>query len=247
MNVFISNDDGIKSLGLKAIAEKMAQKHNVLVIAPDGNRSAVSHSLSIRNSIIVNKVKAKNYDAYSISGTPADCVKFAKIMFSDFNIDVVIAGINRGHNLGSDILYSGTVAIACEASFFEHVSFAFSSYNLMCADYDLFAVFAEKIIEELLPISEKGDIWNVNFPDNDKEIKGIKFTPLGRHIYSDRYEKIGENEYKLVGQPQLNDNIDEDCDISWGEKGYITITPILFNKTNYEKLNKVKEKCEKLL
>lgn len=248
MKVLISNDDGIESNGIKVLAEKLSNKgNNVLVVAPSGNRSACSHSLTIGKSIKLKEENIKGCNAYSISGTPADCVKFSKLVFKDFDADCVVAGINKGHNIGSDILYSGTVAIACEAAYFGNVSFAFSSFSLGESDFNLFSDYAIKIIEELLPCSSAGDIWNVNFPDNKVNgVKGVKITPLGKQLYSDRYEIDKNGDYVLVGS--LLDYKDNplDCDVEWIKKGYITITPILFNKTNYDKLNLVKDKCIKL-
>ena len=140
MNILISNDDGIKSRGIIELAKRLSDKHNVLVVAPDGNRSASSHSLTITNSIKVKQnFEFKGCTAYQISGSPADCVKVAKLMFKDFNADIVVAGINKGHNIGSDILYSGTVAIACEASFFGNIAFAFSAYSLFDSNFERYS------------------------------------------------------------------------------------------------------------
>ena len=248
MNIFISNDDGIKSNGLVKLAERLSLKNNVLVVAPDGNRSACSHSLTISNTISLDDTAfIKGCKAYSVSGTPVDCVKFAKLVFSDFDTDIVVAGINSGHNLGSDILYSGTVSIACEAAFFGHIAFAFSVYRFDEIDFEPYAVKAEQLIEFLLPYSSKDSIWNINFPACDfSEIKGVKITKLGKQIYSDEYIKVSENQYKLVGKCLSHDENDEDCDVEWINKGYITVTPILFNKTDYDKIKEVKKLCIEL-
>jgi 5'-nucleotidase len=247
MNIFISNDDGIESNGLKELAERLAKKHNVLVVAPDGNRSALSHSLSIRDTL-----KLKEYygiqgcKAYSLSGTPADCVKFSKLHFADFKSSVVVAGINKGHNIGSDILYSGTVGIACEGAFFGDISFAFSVHSLGESDFNYYAKYAEKIFDSLIPLSKPGDIWNINFPPAELgEIKGIKVTPLGKQLYTDKYVLVGNNEYRLTGEIIEHDDNDKDCDIEWSKKGYVTITPILFNKTDYTRILEVKNLCER--
>ena len=113
MNIIICNDDGVNCKGLTALAERLSKKHNVLVVAPDGNRSASSHSLTISNSIKLNKIKEeKSLKIYSISGTPVDCVKFSKLFFKDFKADLVLSGINKGHNIGTDILYSGITAVS---------------------------------------------------------------------------------------------------------------------------------------
>ena len=244
MKILISNDDGIESNGLIELAKRLAVKNDVLVIAPDGNRSACAHSLSINVPLKLNKIDKYGFDAYSLSGTPVDCVKFAKLHFSSFEADVVLAGINKAHNVGSDILYSGTVAIATEAAFLGNVAFAFSAFNYGESDFALYASYAEEIVNKLLPISLKGDIWNINFPDASKSIKGVVITKLGIQMYSDRYERLSENEYYLTGELIEHDKNDEDCDIEWLKKGYIT--PILFNKTNHRKIDLFKEKCIKL-
>ncbi len=246
MNILISNDDGIASKGLIELAKRLKSKHNVLVVAPDGNRSASSHSLTITRPInIKQNFDVEGLTAYQISGTPADCIKIAKLMFKDFNADIVVAGINKGHNIGSDILYSGTVSIACEASFFGNVAFAFSAYSLTDSNFELYAEYAEKIIDFLLPISKVGDVWNINFPPTD-DIKGVKITPLGKQYYSDEYVQVGESEYVLQGEILVHDENEADCDVEWIRKGYITITPILFNKTDYNKVKEVKNLCIQL-
>lgn len=237
MNIIICNDDGIDSNGLKALAKRLSMKHNVLVVAPSNNCSAKSHALTIGEAVKVDKILEKPYLAYSLSGTPVDCLKFAKLYFSDFNTDIVVSGINKGHNLGSDILYSGTVSIALEGAFYGHPSFAFSAFNLGESDFENLAIYAERLIEKLLPLSSRGEVWNVNFPNCQlNEIKGVKFAKLGKHLYSDRYEKISENQYKLVGEVIDWADNDADCDTEWIKNNFITITPILFDRTNYSKL-----------
>ncbi len=246
MNILISNDDGISSNGIIELAKRLSKKHNVLVVAPDGNRSASSHSLTITNSIkIKQNFDLKDCPAYQISGTPADCVKVAKLMFKDFCPDIVVAGINKGHNIGSDILYSGTVSIACEASFFGHVAFAFSAYSLLESNFTLYAEYAEQIIDYLLPYSKVGDMWNINFPPTEN-IRGAVVTSLGKQYYTDEYVKVGEDEYVLQGEIMNHDQNDKDTDVEWIKKGYITITPILFNKTDYKKVKEVKDICIQL-
>ncbi|MBR5192698.1 MAG: 5'/3'-nucleotidase SurE [Clostridia bacterium] len=246
MNILLCNDDGIESLGLISLAKQLSKNNSLLVVAPKYNCSAMSHSLTIEKELILTKENIKGCKAYSITGTPVDCVKFAFLHFNTFNADIVVAGLNNAHNIGSDILYSGTVSICYEASFFNKISFAFSLYNRVVKDYDKYAVLAEKIINFLLPYSNNGDIWNINFPDENLEIKGAKITSLGKNLYSDRYEKIGENKYKLTGEViSHNENL-EDCDIEWLKKGYITITPLVYDKTNFTKVEKVKNLCIKL-
>ncbi len=238
MRIILSNDDGIYSNGLIELAKRLYKKHELLIIAPEDNRSASSHSMTVGKPIELKEVQL--FDecvAYSISGTPVDCVKMAKLLFKDFKSDLVIAGINKGHNLGSDVLYSGTLSIALEASFFGDVAFAFSSFNLGESDFKKFSCLAEEIVDKLYPISKKGDVFNINFPNcNFEEIKGIKMTQLGKQLYTDRYEKISQNTYKLVGELISHDENCFDCDVEWVKKNYVTVTPIIFDKTDYLRL-----------
>ncbi len=249
MNIILSNDDGIESAGLITLAKRLSKENNVLVVAPDGNRSAYSHSLSLSKKLICKKIlNSNNCEMFSLSGTPADCVKFAKIIHGNFKADVVIAGINKGHNIGSDIMYSGTVAICSEASFFGNTAFAFSAYSHDDGDFEGYSEYAVKILNIFLPISEPGDIWNVNFPDLPADkIKGIKLTPLGKQLYSDEYRCVGNNEFYLVGAPVLHDQNSSDCDVEWIKKGYITVTPLMIDKTDYKKIERNKKICEELL
>ena len=247
MKIILSNDDGISCQGLISLAKELSIKNEVLVIAPDSDRSAVSHSLSIFKKFKVEQdFSISGCISYKISGTPADCIKFAKLNFKDFDANVVVSGINTANNIGSDIMYSGTVAVACEAGFLGKIAFAFSA-NSERLDFDEYSKYACKIIDQLLPCSNKGDVWNVNFPPcKIDEIKGVKITSLGKQLYTDRYEKVGEDEYMLVGELIDHNQNELDCDVNWIKKGYITITPISFEKSNYQKISELKKKCIKL-
>ena len=243
MKILICNDDGIKSNGLKILAEKLSNRNDVLVIAPDGNRSACSHTLTVRESVKITEYdKIKGCLSYAISGSPVDCVKIAMHVFSDFKPDVVISGINKGHNLGPDIMYSGTVAIAYEAAFFGLPAFAFSAFSHDESDFSIYSEIAEKILDTLYPLTKKTGIWNINFPDSDMKINGIKFTSLGAKVYSDKYVKESDGTYRIYGVVDKNSEF-TDCDIEWNKKGYITITPLKYDKSDYETLKIIGEKC----
>lgn len=241
MNILLGNDDGFDSVGIKALAEKLNEKHNVLIAAPDGNRSATSHSLSIFKNLTVNK-KDSDIPTYVLSGTPADCIKFAHHeLLADFPIDLVISGINKGHNLGTDVLYSGTVSAAFEGAALGYKSMAFSCTSHDGGDYKVLAEIASELVDKLYPLSKPEFIWNINMPPLGKsEIKGVKYTPLGKSVYSDNYKKISENEYVLVGEMLDFELNPEDCDVEWSRKGYITVTPLLYDKTDYSVLKTVK-------
>lgn len=244
MNLLITNDDGIESEGIVSLSRELSIKHNVIVIAPNSNMTASGHSLTIGKSLFLKKHDiGGSIEAYSLSGTPADCVKFADNNFKDFKIDLVVSGINKGANLGSDVVYSGTLSAALEGVCLCYPSVAFSS----CADednkFDVCAGFASEIIDNVLDFSVKGIAWNVNFPNVDRDkVNGIKFTQTGIQLYSDLYETISDNEFVLKGHPIEHNENEQDCDVELIKLNYITITPILFNKTDYKTLEKLKNK-----
>ena len=128
MNILVVNDDGILSEGILALADFLSDKNKVTVVAPNGNRSAFSHSLSIFKDLTIKEVKiSPKFRAFETSGTPADCVKFALHYFADEKFDMVCSGINKGHNLGSDTVYSGTISACLEGNFFGLKGIAFSN------------------------------------------------------------------------------------------------------------------------
>ncbi|MBR1983868.1 MAG: 5'/3'-nucleotidase SurE [Clostridia bacterium] len=247
MNILISNDDGIESPALKPLVSRLVKNHNVLIVVPDGNRSGLSHSLSFyKNLTILKRNDICGAQTYTVSGTPADCVKFASHVLTDFKTDLVLAGINLGHNLGTDVLYSGTVSAAIEGATLGYKSMAFSSVSHEGGDLDYCAEITVTLIDVLYKDLTNNFIWNVNIPDLPKEqIKGYKVTPLGKQLYSDNYKKVSENEYVLIGKPQKNHENPEDCDVEWSSKGYVTLTPILYNKTDFTKIYEYKDKIEK--
>lgn len=239
MKILLSNDDGINSEPLKILAKKLSEKYEVLVVAPKNNRSAVSHSLTVFSYIEVDKVEVfKNCVAYSVDGTPADCVKFALLNFKDFDPDIVVAGINVGHNLGADILYSGTVSIGYEAAFYGKSTFCFSTLSFAESDYEGFADIALRIIEKYNPIIKSGTILNVNFPDLPaNKVKGIKASVLSKVVYEDEYVKEGEGKYRI--NSRLTEKTEEKSDLFYTLNGYVSITPLLYDKTDYSQLKEL--------
>ena len=210
------------------------------MVAPETNRSAVSHSLSIFKNISVREIAGGCVKTYAVSGTPADCVKFAHHrLMCDFSVDLVVAGINKGHNLGTDILYSGTVSAAFEGAALGYKAMAFSYVEHDGGDMKACAAIAVGILEKLYPVASAEYIWNVNIPPlNGGTVKGVKMTPLGKQIYSDNFQKVSEKEYILVGEMLVHDENGENCDVELSRKGYVTVTPLLYDKTAYAVLRK---------
>ena len=247
MRILICNDDGIDSGGLKTLANKLAERHEVVVVAPEENRSCCSHTLSLNIPIgIRERTDAVGYRVFETTGYPVDCVKIGFHYIKDFVPDVVVAGINKAHNLGTDVMYSGTVAIALEAAYFGKPAFAFSAYSHNEIDFCPSAEIALKIIEKLVPLSKPGEVWNVNFPPDNVEISGVKFCGLGRYVYDDKYIKDGER-FVLKSSAAKIATDDINSDVCLVEKGYVTITPLSACCADKDKIREMNDLCEKSL
>lgn len=236
MNILLSNDDGVKSPGLRLLAKRLSKNHNVIIVAPNDNRSGASTSLTVRKPVTI-KEEFFNDDikTYSTTGSPADCVKMAHHLIKDFKIDLVVSGINNGYNIGTDIYYSGTMGAAFQGAILGYKSIAFSiSYN---------SNFLTEYIDLAINIIEKIScqshiVWNVNFPAvSPLEIKGIKYTSVGDVLYSDYYEQCGDNSYQLKGELLYNPNCENDCDVNLIRDGYVTISPVSMDRTDHFVLN----------
>lgn len=197
MNLLITNDDGYEALGINVLANELAKNHSVYVLAPSTNRSAVSNCLSVHNNLEVKKV-ADN--VWTCSGFPADCVSIAlqSSLFKDVKFDGVISGINKGANLGTDIIFSGTCAAARQACLYKIPGIALSvdsnSHNYFddsTFNYELLAKFVSKNIDNLLEIAKKTDFKsfvNINAPSVEK-YNGVKYcTSLCIRDYNDSIE-----------------------------------------------------------
>lgn len=240
LKLLLSNDDGINGEGLKALAYKLCEKHDVTVVAPVLNMTASSHAITIGKEITIKKVEfGKGIKAYAVAGTPADCVKFA-LAYLELDVDLVLSGINKGHNIGTDLLYSGTVSAALEGVFMGKPAIAFSAESEENNNFPLCASYVPMLIEKLYPTLKKGEAYNVNIPDN-REIIGVKTTKIGSHRYDEKYTSSKEDIFVLSGDPIEGQENDIDCDVELIKKGYITVTPIKYDFTDYEKLENIKE------
>lgn len=242
MRILISNDDGIMANGIKILSETLAQDHEVYVIAPDRERSAAGHSLTLHTPLRVEELEAKNgiKRCFVTTGTPGDCVKMgiSAILSAEERPDMVISGINHGPNLGSDILYSGTVSCAMEGAMLDCPSIAVSLAS-MRSDLEDFK-FAAQFIKGLLPKLEqfqfpKKTILNVNVPSLDPEdISGVAITELGRKMFTDDYEKRvdprGKVYYWMAGE-LINEPEDAQTDIAAVRNNKISITPVTYEMT----------------
>ena len=235
MRILVTNDDGIQAEGLRALVSAFAGAgHEITVSAPDSQRSAASHSLSIARPFSVRRAEVPGaVQAWAIGGTPADCVKTA-IRNLAGDVQFVLSGINHGYNLGTDVLYSGTVAAAMEGALCGLPAMAVSLAR-GCADFGKAADMALRVfrILEADPLPPLR-IANLNVPAG--EIAGLKTAPLCVLRYDDLYVACGtENaeQMMLTGSPAANHPVGDD-DYSWAQKGYATLTILSYDLADAE-------------
>ena len=253
MNILITNDDGIEAQGIHALAKKFKEMGNVVVVAPNKQMSATSHSITTVNPIRVQKYhKDDVFFGYAITGTPADCVKLALTTLLDEKPDLVLSGINHGRNTGINIMYSGTVAGAAEGFLIGIPSFAISlSSHDVELECDTAAEYAFKIVSEIMKQEDKKNIFiNINIPAVEKEkIQGIKTAKSSNSYWEDEYEKridpFGRPYFWFNGS-YIYDANEEDIDDAVLDAGYIAVTPLQYQFTNLEQLEIIKVLVENI-
>lgn len=247
MRILISNDDGIHAKGLHRLVKEIEKDHEVVVVAPDSQRSACGHSITLHKPLFIKEVKIEGISSkcYSVNGTPADCVKFAVEKILTQKVDMVLSGINKGPNLGTDVIYSGTVSAAIEAAIYKIPSAAISlDIRNDNENYDAAAKFTKIIVEGAYgKFTERNIVLNINVPDIEgSQIKGIKICELGNRIYQNTFiEKVMEDDrigYQLAGN--ITDVEKENTDVYYVKNHFITLTPLHYDLTNYKLISEVK-------
>ena len=250
LKLLISNDDGIFSLGVRTLANTLAQiGHEVTVVCPNRERSATGHGLTLHQPIRAEQVEDIFHPtvvAWSCSGTPADCVKFALSAVMKTRPDLVLSGINHGPNLGTDVLYSGTVSAAMEGVLEGINSIAFSLASFTSHEFETAANFALNLIEQVATKKPPQPmLLSVNIPPlPESEIAGVLVTRQGLRRYIENFQKRfdprGKSYYWLIGeiiedieQPE-NPNLPPHIltDVQAIRDRYITITPLQYNLTD---------------
>lgn len=237
MRILITNDDGIESESLRLLA-KWARKHGeVTIVAPKIEQSGKSQGIDIIHPFSVEEVYIdEGIRAYSVDSTPADCVRFA-ILGMHEKPDLVISGINRGYNLGRDIAYSGTVGAIFEAKGLGvkalALSTAHTSYDNAIAHLDEIFYFVEgnKLFEYC-------DLWNINVPKD--EVKGINLTCQGGAYYLDEFIRMDDGKYYQKGIFVFENKNDMTLDTDSVMAGYISLTPLTLEKTDFAAYEKIK-------
>ena len=238
MRILVTNDDGISSAALVPLARWAKKFGEVTVVAPKIEQSGKSHGIDIINPFEVKKVQlSDDIEAYSVDSTPADCVRFAILGLKE-KYDFVISGINKGYNIGRDIVYSGTVGAIFEAQNYGikamAISTDYTSFDSAIENLDLVGEYFKN--NELYKYNS---LYNVNIP---LKVKGIRITRQGGAYYSDEFipmendiwRQVGVFVYKYDGNPELDTESIMD--------GYISITPLTLERTHvelYEKLKKL--------
>lgn len=259
MKLLISNDDGINALGVRSLANGLAEAgHEVTVVCPDRERSATGHGLTIHHPIRAEMVESlfhPNIKAWSCSGTPSDCVKLALWALLESPPDFVLAGINHGANLGTDVLYSGTVSAAMEGLIEGIPSIAFSLTNRLWQDFLPTVNFAKSLLNQLSaqPLPQLM-LLNVNVPPiKPEEILGVTLTRQGIRRYVDIFEKRvdprGRNYYWLAGEcveevQQIEKNTRLKAiptDMQAIRDNYISVTPLQYNLTCIDSIDSLLE------
>ena len=240
MNILLSNDDGYKSSGLKALKDVLENYGNVTTVAPHRNISASSSCLSVHGPVEINKISANFYKVY---GTPADCVHIASRGILKKIPDIVFSGVNIGSNMGDDVIYSGTVGAAIEGRHSKYGSVAISIASKNPKHTDGLHLTLEHIVEHIFhKLMKKKAIININIPDLPfSKIKGIKITKLGKRQLPLRASVLKKDKKKFFNIGKSGKGISAaGNDFHAIEKGYISITPLTIDMTNNIIYKKIK-------
>jgi 5'-nucleotidase len=234
MDILITNDDGITATALYALREQLKDLGRVIIVAPDRDQSATSHSLTLYRPM---RIERPEPDVYSIDGTPTDCVVIAAHGLLDRPPDLVVSGVNRGPNMGDDVFYSGTVAAAIEGALQGLPALAFSLVVSGLADFTYACQFARRLVGTVI---EKGlppkSVLNVNLPALPAaEIRGVRVTRLGKRVYQDtlieRTDPRGRAYYWIGGDAPIWEP-EPESDFLAIDEGCVSVTPLHLDLTD---------------
>lgn len=237
MKILITNDDGINSEGLRVVVQWAKKLGDITVCAPKYEQSAKSHSINIHHPFEVKKVEYMDgVRAYSVDSSPADCVRFATLGLKE-EYDLVISGVNKGLNLGEDIMYSATNGAIFEACTRRHKAIALSTH---INHFDTAREWFDKIYDYLTKydVFKYGDIFNVNIPESPK---GILLTKQGGPYFTDDFIDLGDGTWKQIGHCIHNNRHRRDIDSDATIDGYVTVTPLTIERTNMRAYTTLKE------
>jgi 5'-nucleotidase len=234
--ILISNDDGIHSDGLQALADAVAAHGRVVVVAPDREQSAVSHALTLHRPLRIDEVAP---DRYTVDGTPTDCVNLAINGILRERPALVVSGINKGANLGDDVTYSGTVSAAMEGTLLGIPSIAVSQIGRGPYDFRIASTFTGELVSRVVAHPLPPDtLLNINVPQfaDGEQPSGVALTRMGKRRYGDAViEKVDPRgrKYYWIGGQELSFVDEEGTDFHAVSHGNISVTPIHLDLTNY--------------
>ncbi len=246
MNILLSNDDGFVATGLNVLYQRLSKQFEVMVVAPDRDRSGASNSLTLESPL---RLTLRDNHFYSVNGTPTDCVHLALTGLYDNPPNLVISGINAGANMGDDVIYSGTVAAAMEG---RHLGLPAIAVSIASFQPQHFSTAVEAVVVLLRQLSyfckKTATILNINVPDIPwDEIKGFQVTRLGKRHKAKPVIKSkdprGDTIY-WVGPPGKKQDASEGTDFYAVERGYISVTPLQIDLTHYKAINATKKWLE---
>lgn len=247
--ILVTNDDGIHASGLNALVNIVKLIGTPIVVAPDSPQSGQGHAITLNDPLRLKKVFIfDDVEAYKCSGTPVDCVKLAKnVVFKEMHIDLCVSGINHGSNASINIIYSGTMSAAMEASLEGIPSIGFSLLNYASdANFGFAAAFVQKIIEHTLAQNyDKPYLLNVNIPYLKPEyIKGIRVCRQAQGYWDEEFKEgrdpKGDMYYWLSGK-FLSDDQEEGTDLWALKNGYLSVVPSSHDLTDYKAIQELKE------
>ncbi len=248
--ILITNDDGVVAPGIKALVEVAQKFGEVLVVAPDSPQSGQGHAITLNQPLKLRKVNIfENVNAFECSGTPVDCVKLAKnVLLKNQKIDLCLSGINHGANASVNIIYSGTMSAAMEASIekIDSIGFSLLDYSFD-ANFEAAKFYAEKIIRYVLNNPMKNcKLLNVNIPACSlDQIKGIKVCRQGNGTWVEEFQEgmdpRGEKYYWLTGKFVSFESPDsDDNDITVLKDNYVSVVPSGHDLTYHSEINTFK-------
>ena len=240
MRILITNDDSVSASQLLPLIKWCMKLGDVLTVVPKVEQSGKSHGIELHQPFEAVQVELEpGITIWTVDSTPADCVRFALLGLHE-KVDLVISGINRGFNMGLDIMYSGTVAAVCEAVALGVPAIAFSTsikaYDVAIESMDRVWAFFQK--HNLL---EKTDLYNVNIP---LEPKGIRITRQGDPYYTDDFVPIGNNMYRPTGRCIHENQHDAEIDTDAVVDGYISVMPMVIRRTDLPLFDQLKTLSE---
>jgi 5'-nucleotidase len=240
MRILITNDDGIQSPGISAVAHALSAIGEVWIVAPDRERTAVAHAVTLHKPLRLHRVAARTF---AVNGTPVDCVNLALLKIMPKPPSVVVSGINQGVNLGDDVMYSGTVSAAMEGTILGVPSVAVSQEGKHVFRFAVGATYAARVVRLVLDQGlPEETLLNVNIPDRPRRaIKGARITCLSRRRFHnpiiEKLDPHGRKYYWIAGE-RVSWSRSKEADHEAIEDGFVSITPIRLDSTHHGVLDR---------